>query len=249
MLHMILEEHYLLYAIFAAGFIGLISRMVLSRTMRRLLREAEGMGNTSHDLLLLIKRKYEAGAMVNRSVKNTEVFVERYLRRHQVGGMTLKRIGSITYEMMLCAMILGCVGGVGAYFDNMEIRQIILYPAASVLIVMLLLFCEAFLELDGKMEQLKLIVVDYLDNTMEPRLRLQGDLVNMKRDNKSGLHNVGERNELGSSQTDRGLTGAAAFDRGAIPEASAASEVTVALAWESPEEEELVKEVLDEYLT
>ena len=247
MLHIILEEHYLLYAILAVGLIGLLSRMVLSRTMRRLLREAESMGNTSHDLLLLIKRKYEAGAMVNRSIKNTEVFVERYLRRHQVGGMTLKRIGSITYEMMLCAMILGCVGGVGAYFDGMEIRQIILYPAAAILIVMLLLFCEAFLELDGRMEQLKLVVVDYLDNTMEPRLRLQSDLDNLKRDNQGGLHKIGKKKESGMFSLDRESVRPTAFDGNEMP-GTAANEVTVALAWESPEEEELVKEVIDEYL-
>ena len=249
MLHIILEEHYLLYAILVTGLIGLLSRMVLSRTMRRLLREAESMGNTSHDLLLLIKRKYEAGVLVNRNIKNTEVFVERYLRRHQVGGMTLKRIGSITYEMMLCAMILGCVGGVGAYFDDMEIRQIVLYPAAAILIVMLLLFCEAFLELEGRMEQLKFIIVDYLDNTMEPRLRLQSDMENMKRDNKNGLHKKGKQGELGLSQADGGLARPAGFGSDEIPGVSAASEVTVALAWESPEEEKLVKEVIDEYLT
>ena len=249
MLHIILEEHYLLYAILVTGLIGLLSRMVLSRTMRRLLREAESMGNTSHDLLLLIKRKYEAGAMVNRNIKNTEVFVERYLRRHQVGGMTLKRIGSITYEMMLCAMILGCVGGVGAYFDGMEIRQIILYPAAAILIVMLLLFCEAFLELDGRMEQLKFIIVDYLDNTMEPRIRLQSDLESKKRDSRSGLHKKDKQGESELLQADEGLVRRVDFVGDEMPGVSAASEVTVALAWESPEEEELVKEVIDEYLT
>lgn len=248
MLHTILEEYYLLYAILVTGLIGLLSRMVLSRTIRRLLREAESMGNTSHDLLLLIRRKFEAGAMVNRSIKNTEVFVERYLRRYQVGGMTLKRIGSITYEMMLCSMILGCIGGVGAYFDGMELRQIILYPAASVLVVMLLLFCEAFLEMEGRMEQLKLIVVDYLDNTMEPRLKLQTDLENLKRDNQVGLHKTGKREEAGVFLSDRESVSPAVLGRDEMPGA-AASEVTVALAWESPEEEELVKEVIDEYLT
>ena len=249
MLHMILEEHYLLYAILATGLVGLLSRMALSRTIRRLLREAESMGNTSHDLLLLIRRKYEAGAMVNRSIKNTEVFVERYLRRYQVGGMTLKRIGSVTYEMMLCAMILGCIGGVGAYFDGMEIRQIVLYPAAAVLTVMLLLFCEAFLEMDGRMEQLKFIIVDYLDNTMEPRLKLQSNLENLKRDNKIGLHKTDKRDEPDSFLSDKEPVRPTAFGREEMLGASAASEVTVALAWESPEEEELVKEVIDEYLT
>ena len=248
MLHMILEKHYLLYAILATGLIGLISRMVLSRVIRKLLREADSMGNTSHDLLLLIRRKYEAVVMVNRSIKNTEVFVERYLRRYQVGGMTLKRIGSITYEMMLCSMILGCIGGVGAYFDGMELSQIILYPAASVLTVMLLLFCEAFLEMDGRMEQLKLIIIDYLDNAMEPRLRLQGDLENLKRDNQGGLHKTGEKEESGLFSSDRESVSPTAFGRNEMP-GTAASEVTVALAWESPEEEELVKEVIDEYLT
>lgn len=225
----LLEGYFLLYAILAVGLVGLVSRVVLSKTVRNLVKEAENMGTTSQELLLLIKRKYEAGALVNRSIQNTEVFVERYLHRYQTGGMTLKRIGSITYEMMLCAMILGCIGGVGAYFEEMAIRQIVLYPAAAVLIVMLLLFCEAFLEIEGKLEQLKLMIIDYLENTMEPRLKQQ----------RTDKEEEPKKTKLEKEKS---------FD-GEIPENAAVNEVTVALAWESPEEEKLVKEVLDEYLT
>lgn len=246
-MHRILEDYYLLYAILVTGLIGLISRIVLSKIMRKLLREAESMGNTSQEILLLIKRKYEAGAMVNRNITNTEAFVERYLRRYQIGGMTLKRMGAVTYEMMLCAMILGCIGGVGAYFDNLEIRQIILYPAAAVLVVMLLLFCEAFLEMEGKLEQLKFLIVDYLDNTMEPRLKLQSDLNHANRG--ESLYQKEKREEPVSSQADKSTVRPVAFERNEVPGNSVVNEVTVALAWESPEEEKLVKEVLDEYLT
>lgn len=247
-MHRILEEHYLLYAILVTGLIGLISRMVLSRIMRRLLREAENMGNTGQETLLLIKRKYEAGAMVNRNITNTEAFVERHLRRYQVGGMTLRRLGAITYEMMLCAMILGFIGGVGAYFNDMEIRQIILYPAAAVLIVMLLLFCEAFLELEGKLEQLKFLIVDYLDNTMEPRLKLQNGLAGKNQEDKStGMLQKG--GEAASHLLEKGVMEPPVFEENEMPGNSVVNEVTVALAWESPEEEKLVKEVLDEYLT
>lgn len=249
-MHRILENHYLLYAILVTGLIGLISRIVLSKIMRRLLKEAESMGNTSQEILLLIKRKYEAGALVNRNITNTEAFVERYLRRYQIGGMTLKRMGAITYEMMLCAMILGCIGGVGAYFDNLEIRQIILYPAASVLVVMLLLFCEAFLEMEGKLEQLKFLIVDYLDNTMEPRLKMQSDLAHVNRgEDRNGFYQKEKGKNPVSREADRSGIGTVAFEPGQIPGNPAVNEVTVALAWESPEEEKLVQEVLDEYLT
>lgn len=249
-MHRILEEHYLLYAILVTGLIGLVSRIVLSKIMRKLLKEAESMGNTSQEILLLIKRKYEAGAMVNRNITNTEAFVERYLRRYQVGGMTLKRMGAVTYEMMLCAMILGCIGGVGAFFDNLEIRQIILYPAAAVLVVMLLLFCEAFLEMEGKLEQLKFLIVDYLDNTMEPRLKLQSDLTHANRgEGREDLYQKEKGEETVSPQTEKNTVRPVAFERNEAPGNSVVNEVTVALAWESPEEEKLVKEVLDEYLT
>jgi hypothetical protein len=139
--------------------------------------------------------------------------------------MTLKRIGAISYEMMLCAMLFGCIGGVGAFFEEMSVQRIVLYPAAAVLIVLLLLFCEAFLEMDGKMEQLKAMLIDYLENTMDSRRKYAASR---------------------TRETDRGeQTSAAAPTVAAAP---AAGEVTVALDWESPEEERLVKEVLDEYL-
>lgn len=213
-----LRNYYLLYAIMLAGLTGLISRIALSNILRKLIKEAENMGTTSNELLMTLKRKYEAGAKVNRSIRNVDVFVQRYLLRYQTGGFTLKKLGSVTYEMMLCVMIMGCVGGVGSYFENLGVRHIVMYPAGAVMIVMLLLFCEAFLEIENKMEQLKLLILDYLENTMDARMKIRSE--SMRILEKQGQK---ETPELG--------------------------EMTVALAFDSPEEERLVQEVLDEYLT
>lgn len=220
-MRMILEEHFLLYGILAVGLIGLISRLILVFSCRKLLKEAENMGNSSHETLVLMKNKYENCIRVNREIRNTEVFVEKYLYKYQAGGTSLRRMGNITYEMILCAIILGCAGGVGAFFENMEIFYIVLYPAAAVLMVMLLLFCEAFLETEGKLEQIKITIVDYLENTMTPRLQVQ----------TGGFQNY---RAVEAAYTP--LTG------------DDAREVSVALQWDSAEEEALVKEVLEDYL-
>lgn len=220
-MRMILEEHFLLYGILATGLIGLISRLILVFSCRKLLKEAENMGNSSHETLVLMKNKYENCIRVNRGIRNTEVFVEKYLHKYQAGGTSLRRMGNITYEMILCAIILGCVGGVGAFFESMEIFYIVLYPASAVLMAMLLLFFEAFLETDGKLEQIKITIVDYLENTMTPRLQLQ---------------TAGFQNYRAAEAAYAPLAG------------DEAREVSVALQWDSAEEEALVKEVLEDFL-
>ncbi len=168
----LLENNLVLYGILFTGLVGIVSRIRLSNVCRILSREVDNMGASSHELLMFIKKKYENSLLLNREVKNTDVFVEKHLRKYQVGKITLKGLEAITYEMMLCGLILGCVGGLGAYFENMTLQRIIIYPATSGLMVLLLLFCQSFLEIDSRLEYTRLSIVDYLENTMQNRITL-----------------------------------------------------------------------------
>lgn len=211
----LLETRILLYGIIFAGMIGIISRIRLSFVCKNLVKEVENVGSSSHELLMLIKKKYENSILLNRGINNTQVFVEKYLRKYQVGKITLKSLGAINYEMMLCALILGCVGGVGAFFYGMSMEMIVLHPAAAVLIVMLLLFCETFLEIESRLEYIRLSVVDYLENTMQNRVTL--------------LEEIPEKSHR---------------EAAAVQE-----EFPIDFTWNSPEDEALVRQVVEEYFS
>lgn len=212
---LILETRILLYGILFVGLVGIISRVRISFACRKLLKEAENAGSSSHDLLMLIKKKYENSIMVNHEIRNTEVFVEKYLRKYQVGGMTLRRLGTVNYEMMICALILGCVGCVGAFYEDMSLELLILYPTAAFLMVMVLLFFQTFLETDSRIELVRLNMVDYLENTMQNRMTL--------------LEEMPERERREAA------TGSEAME--------------LKFQWNTPQEEELVRQVVEEYFS
>lgn len=169
----LLESNLLLYGIIFAGLVGVVSRIRLSFVYRNLTKEAENAGSSTNELMIQIRKKYENSILLNKKVQNTRIFVEKYLRRYQVGRMTLKGLGAINYEMMLCTMILGCIGGVGAFLYGQSVERIVLYPAAAALNVMLLLFGGVFLETENRLEYITICIVDYLENTMLNRMNLK----------------------------------------------------------------------------
>lgn len=211
----LLETKLILYGIIFAGLVGIVSRIRLSFICRNLVKEVENIGSSNHELLLLIKKKYENCMLLNRGVQNTQAFVERHLRKFQVGKITLKGLGIINYEMMLCVSILGCVGGAGAFFYEKSVKMIVIYPTAAALIVMLLLFCEAFLEIDTKLEFVRVSLVDYLENTVQNRVSLMEETV-----------------AKGKKE--------AATEQEGFP---------IDFTWDSPEDENLVRQVVEEYFS
>lgn len=211
----LLKSNLLLYGIIFAGLIGVVSRIRLSFICRKLEKEADNIASSGNELMMQIKKKYENSMLLNKKIPNTRAFVEKHLRRYQTGKITLRGLGSMNCEMMLCVMILGCVGGLGAFFYGQSVEKIVLYPAAAVLNVLLLLFCEIFLETESRMENVRISIVDYLENTVQ---------------NRSGI--LEETVCRPSPET-----------------AAVKEEKKPDLKWNTPEDEALVRQVLEEYFS
>ena len=89
MLEIILEGRilYVLMGIMTA--VGILSKIVVNLSLKRLVWAAGNMNKSNHPLMRLVKAKFEHACMVSDTVENVEVFVDKYLYEYRVAGIKL----------------------------------------------------------------------------------------------------------------------------------------------------------------
>ena len=103
MLKVIVDNHilFVLMGIFVAT--GVISKIIVSITLKKLVKAASDMSKSSHSLMRLVRAKFEHACMVSDKVQNVEVFAQKFLYEHKVLGMRIHRLQRIeTGSAWLC---------------------------------------------------------------------------------------------------------------------------------------------------
>ena len=130
MLEVILEGRilYVLMGIVAA--VGILSKIAVNLSLKRLVWAAGNMNKSNHPLMRLVKAKFEHACMVSDTVENVGVFVEKYLYEYRVLGLRLHTLRRMEKICALGCLILGALGMAGWYaLEGMGTRRFGQAPA------------------------------------------------------------------------------------------------------------------------
>ena len=84
MLEAVWKHGVLFYAVGVMCVLGVISKITVSLTLRRLVKEAGKMGKSLHPLMKLVRAKFEHACMVSDKVQNIRAFVDKYMYEYKV---------------------------------------------------------------------------------------------------------------------------------------------------------------------
>ena len=164
MLDIILERRvvYVLMGIFTVA--GLLSKIIVSATLKKLVRAAGNMSKSSHPLMRLVRAKFEHACMVSDKVENVGVFVDKYLYEYRVLGMrihSLQRVERVSAILCLLCGASGALAEYGLYGMSEEVLRLGGSGAALAIVIYLL-----HLSTDEKyrLEAARNYMVDYLEN-------------------------------------------------------------------------------------
>lgn len=165
MLEMILEGRilYVLMGILTAA--GVLSKIVVNISLKRLVWAAGNMHKSNHPLMRLVKAKFEHACMVSDTVDNVEVFVDKYLYEYRVIGVKLHSWRRMEKAAAAGCLILGIAGGAGWYILLGVMRDEVLQTGAigAGLAVFVYLFHQTTDE-GYRLNAVKNYMVDYLEN-------------------------------------------------------------------------------------
>lgn len=164
MIEMILDKYILFVLMGSIAFLGIISKFVVSITLKRLVRAAGNMNKSTHPLMRLVRAKFEHTCMISEKVENVRVFVDKYLYEYRVGGMKLHSWRRMEMAAAAVCLLLGLVGA-GLEYSVYGMQDMVLKSIAAGAGLAILVFLIHLTTDEGyRLEAVRNYMVDYLEN-------------------------------------------------------------------------------------
>ena len=232
MLAEILRGQMVLYAMGALCLLGVISKLIVWISYKRLVKASNHIASSNHSLTRQLKLKFENCYKLNLGVQKVPVFVDKYLQKYKAMGIRVHTLNRFFVAVILLEALLGVAGCLGGFWQGLSLQQITLYAALGFISVLFMLFVDSLCDIEDKREMVVTNLQDYLDNVLTNRLQHEYD--------------GGEGQEL-MAKTEA----AKLMERGEAQTAATKLKIkkTKKAKKSSDEEEEVIREILREFLT
>lgn len=169
MLELMLDRHVIYVLMGMSAFAGVVSKVVVGRTLRKLVAAAESMGKSNHPLMRLVRAKFEHTCMISEKVENVGVFVDKYLYEYRVGGIRLHAWRRLQMAGAGLCLILGGVGAIISYRIKGATEQTAMIGGTGVALALIVFLVHMLTDEEYRLEAVRNYMVDYLENIYQHR--------------------------------------------------------------------------------
>ena len=169
MLELMLDRHVIYVLMGMSAFAGVVSKVVVGRTLRKLVAAAESMGKSNHPLMRLVRAKFEHTCMISEKVENVGVFVDKYLYEYRVGGVRLHAWRRLQMAGAGLCLILGGVGAIISYRIKGATEQTAMIGGTGVALALIVFLAHMLTDEEYRLEAVRNYMVDYLENIYQHR--------------------------------------------------------------------------------
>lgn len=148
------------------------------------------MPTTNNKLLKQCKLKFINCYKLNGRMLNTSVFVDKFISRIRIMGLSLVRISHLAGQLMMMSILVTGISICVSLAGGDTLFQIIPYYLVSILGLYLYFSVSGIVDVSGKKSLLKTNLVDYLENHLLPRLELEKETV--KKDTDKAKERIAE---------------------------------------------------------
>ena len=169
MLELMLDRHVIYVLMGMSAFAGVVSKVVVGRTLRKLVAAAESMGKSNHPLMRLVRAKFEHTCMISEKVENVGVFVDKYLYEYRVGGVRLHAWRRLQMAGAGLCLILGGVGAIISYRIKGATEQTAMIGGTGGALALIVFLVHMLTDEEYRLEAVRNYMVDYLENIYQHR--------------------------------------------------------------------------------
>ena len=169
MLELMLDRHVIYVLMGMSAFAGVVSKVVVGRTLRKLVAAAVSMGKSNHPLMRLVRAKFEHTCMISEKVENVGVFVDKYLYEYRIGGVRLHAWRRLQMAGAGLCLILGGVGAIISYRIKGATEQTAMIGGTGVALALIVFLVHMLTDEEYRLEAVRNYMVDYLENIYQHR--------------------------------------------------------------------------------
>ena len=156
--------------ILALLFCSIICQIVMGVIYHRLIWETEHMSTTTNKSLQQLKLKFSGYCKINEKVSNVPVFVDRFISHMKFGIFPLSMLKHLSGQLMLLSVLVAGIGACVRIIDNESFLSITPFYAISFLGLYCYFAVSSLVDISGKINILRINLVDYLENHLANRL-------------------------------------------------------------------------------
>lgn len=166
----LLQHKYFMIGILALIICSIICQIVMGVIYHRLIWETEHMSTTTNKSLQQLKLKFSGCCQMNEKVSNVSVFVDKYLSHIKFGNVSLSVFKHLSGQLMLLSVLIAGIGACLGIVHNDNFLNIAPYYVISFLGLYCYFAVASLIDAPGKLNILRINLVDYLENHLANRL-------------------------------------------------------------------------------
>lgn len=164
MLEILLDKYIIYVLIGGAAVCGIVSKLIVSVTLKRLVKASGNMNKSTHPLMRLVRAKFEHACMISEKVENVRVFVDKYLYEYKVAGVKLHSLRRLERAASGACLLLGLLGAVLLYSRYGMQEEVLRVGAAGAAAAIFVFLIHLLTDENYRLEMARNYMVDYLEN-------------------------------------------------------------------------------------
>ncbi|MDE7259564.1 MAG: hypothetical protein K2N77_10065 [Lachnospiraceae bacterium] len=170
MLAFFFQHKNFMIGILALLFASIICQIVMGVIYHRLIWETEHMSTTTNKSLQQLKLKFSGYSKINEKVANVSVFVDKFISHVKIGAIPLSMLKHLSGQLMLLSVLVAGLGACLGIIHNENFFSIVPFYVVSFLGLYCYFAVSSLIDIPGKINILRINLVDYLENHLANRL-------------------------------------------------------------------------------
>ena len=150
--------------------IGILYQVAIGVIYQRMIQQADTLSGMDNKLLNQCKERFINCYKLNGGVANISVFVDKYINRIRILGMSINFMKHLSGQLMLAGVFVACFGVFSGIVEGRRFVDLLPFYIISLFGIYLYLSALSIVDMPGRRQMLKTNLTDYLENTVAQRL-------------------------------------------------------------------------------
>ena len=150
--------------------ISILYQAVIGVMYQRMIQATDTMTGVDNKLLKQCKERFIRCYQLNGGVPNISVFVDKFINRIQIMGMSMNFVKHLSGQLMLAGVFIAGFGVCKGIVEGERFVDLLPFYIVSLFGIYLFLSISAMVDMPARKQALKTNLTDYLENHIAERL-------------------------------------------------------------------------------
>lgn len=166
----ILKGDFIKYGIIIATVFAVVIKVIQTFFYVKLMEESENIPASKNKLIKQMKLKFENCYKLNLGVNNVNIFVDKYMYKHRVGGISMYQLHRIPIVLGWLCGTFGIVSGLICYVEGYSVKIGSSYEIYGIGAILTLKLAEVILDTGHKKNIVYTNLIDFFENSLQNHL-------------------------------------------------------------------------------